>query len=154
MIMRFDVSPIEDSSKYISNSYRVRISGPATIVVENQPELLPNASNYNINEEYIFKLEMMVLIKRWRDEVKYMSSLSDMVSHEDYKAISSKDRRAISILLNELRDRPHYWFDALQKLVKNNLDIVVNPVRKADRGNLSAMTDAWLEWGKRNGFCV
>lgn len=151
--MLFDVSPIEDTSKYISDAYWIQIPGPAPTVTENQPELLPNDSNYKINE-YIFKLEIMVLIERWRAEVKYMSSLSDMVSHEDYKAISSKDRRAIPILLNELRDRPHYWFDALQKLVKNNLDIVVNPVRKADRGNLPRMTDAWLKWGKRNGFCA
>lgn len=151
--MLFDVTPIEDTSKYISDSYWAQIPGPAPTVVENQPRLLSNDSNYKINE-YIFKLEIMVLIERWRSEVKYMSSLSDMVSHEAYKAISSKDRRAIPILLNELRDRPHFWFDALQKLVKNNLNIVVNPVKKADRGNLPRMTDAWLKWGKRNGFCV
>ena len=77
-----------------------------------------------------------------------------MVSHEDYITISNKDSRAISILLNELQRKPHYWFDALQALVKKNLNLNVDPIKKEEWGDLHRMAKAWLDWGKRNGHIV
>ena len=99
-----------------------------------------------------FKKEVKFLIERWTNEVKNISSFSDMVSHKDYKTISAKGSGVIPILLNELRHRPHFWFDALQILIKANLGIDVDPVNEEDRGDLLKMADAWLAWGEENDF--
>lgn len=48
---------------------------------------------------------------------------------------------AVPLLLAELRREPDDWFWALHAITG------ANPVPAASRGDLRAMTEAWLQWG-------
>ena len=114
----------------------------------DRPEFRPNYREAVEEEAKIFKEEVRVLIERWTHEVEDMSSFSDMFSHPDYKTILAKGSKVIPVLFDELRHRPHYWFDALQILIKANHGLDVDPVNEEDRGNLLKMANAWLAWEK------
>ena len=145
---------VEDTCQYLSDVNWAQIAIPVLAEVEDQPRAAIGPQNYKIVDDILYEYELRILIRRWTNDVRYMSSFSDMVSHEDYIAISNKDHRAISILLKELQHRPHYWFDALQTLIKENLGLNIDPIKKEEWGDLHRMAKAWLDWGKRNGHII
>ena len=49
-------------------------------------------------------------------------------------------------ILGEMAAAPGQWFWALLALTGEN------PVPDADRGDVTAMTAAWQEWGRANGW--
>ena len=82
------------------------------------------------------------LVDRWRKETVFQSSAHQMATHPCYQEIIGMGRDAIPLVLQELkRDRDH-WFWALRSITG------IDPVRAEDRGNVRAMTDAWVEWGR------
>ena len=146
---------VDDSSRYRSCAYGKTISRPVPTRIRSNPKsaaLTPKYQEIAQEDANMFKQQIAYLIERWTNEVEDISSFSDMVSHRDYKTVYAKGRRAIPILLNELRYRPHFWFDALQILVKANYGIDVDPVNEEDRGDLLKMANAWIVWGEQNDF--
>ena len=75
-----------------------------------------------------------------------------MVSHRDYRTIMAKGAAVIPILFNELRNRPHFWFEALQVLLRANYGLIIDPVNDEDRGDLHKMAHAWVTWGEEHDF--
>ena len=146
---------VDDSCQYRSGGYwRTNVLPVPIKIIRNSmaPDYIPNYRETAQKENEKFKKEVVSLIEQWTNEVENISSFSDMVSHRDYITISAKGRRAIPILLNELRHRPHFWFDALQILIKANLGIDVDPVNVEDRGDLLKMASAWIAWGEENEY--
>lgn len=89
------------------------------------------------------------LAERWRQERGSTSSMTDIVNHPAYrKLIDELGRAAIRFILEELGRRPDYWFSALRELTGEN------PVSQEQRGNLQQMTQAWLSWGRNQGYKV
>jgi hypothetical protein len=83
---------------------------------------------------------------RWMAETMFSSSLSEITSHEAYMAIIGLGQPAIPLILEDLERDPKYWFAALRAL--SGFD----PVPSEMAGNLDAMTDAWLDWGRETGL--
>jgi hypothetical protein len=54
---------------------------------------------------------------------------------------------AVPLLLAELEREPDWWFAALKAITR------ADPVAPEDRGTLSAMARAWLDWGRLHGYC-
>jgi hypothetical protein len=52
----------------------------------------------------------------------------------------------IPLILAEMETTPGQWFWALAALTGED------PVPDADRGDVTAMTAAWLAWGRANGW--
>jgi hypothetical protein len=75
-----------------------------------------------------------------------MSFVQQMVLHPSYQEIIGLGPRAISLILEELRKEPDFWFWALRSLTGEN------PTTEEMRGDLEAMTRAWLEWGRERGY--
>jgi hypothetical protein len=90
------------------------------------------------------RAEFNTLAQQWRRETQHLSLISKKVVHPAYLRIIGMGKPAIRLLLEELRDRPSHWFVAL-KFVAN-----VDPVPHG--GNPSRARDAWLEWGRSEGF--
>ena len=144
---------VDDSCRYRSSGNWETIIRPVPSKVRPKSNDVALVADYRETvqkEAEKFKNEMELLIKRWTNEVEDMSSFSDMVSHKDYVTISAKGSRAIPLLLNELRHRPHFWFDALQILIKANHGIDIDPVNEEDRGDLRKMAAAWVAWGEES----
>ena len=91
------------------------------------------------------------IAKQWLDETIDLSSMPEILDHKAYRAIVALDRPAIPLILNELERAPNYWFTALESILIAN-DEEANPVNESDYGHLRKMTDAWLDWGREQGY--
>ncbi len=86
------------------------------------------------------------LADRWRAETLYLSSTTEIATHPAYQRIIGLGPQVIPLVLGELAARPGHWFWALAALTG------ADPVPSADRGNRPAMAEAWLRWGRENGW--
>ena len=86
------------------------------------------------------------LVSRWSEDTSFMSSMSDMVAHPAYLEIIEMGERAVPLLLLELKNRSGHWFSALSTITGEN------PIPAESRGRFEEMSEAWLDWGRRNGY--
>jgi hypothetical protein len=82
----------------------------------------------------------------WTAETAYISSFSDLVAHPAFQEIVGMGPALIPLLLRELEKGTGHWHRALQRITG------ATPVPLADRGNLPKTTEAWLRWGKEQGY--
>ena len=113
---------------------------------------IPNYKEAGKKDNEKLTKEIKSLIDEWEIDVKYSSSLSEIVLHENYQIIIANGVKVIPILLNELRHNPNYWFDALKTLAKAHYNEDIDPVCEADRGDLQKMAQAWITWGENQDF--
>lgn len=86
------------------------------------------------------------LAATWKEETNLKSSLVEISLHPAYQEIIGMGKIVIPWILQELEREPDHWFWALRALTG------IDPVRPSERGNMRAMTNAWLKWGKENGY--
>ena len=86
------------------------------------------------------------LARAWSDETGAYSITSRRYAHPTYQAILALGRDVVPLILVRLKDRPDWWFAALTALAKPKVD----PVRRG--ATFSESVDAWLEWGRQNGW--
>lgn len=100
---------------------------------------------FPLTRETIFE-RFECLVREWRADTQLISSTTSMILHKAYQEIIGLGPVVIPLLLRELQNKPDYWFAALKALTG------VDPVAASDRGRLAAMTSAWLEWGRDQGY--
>ena len=86
------------------------------------------------------------LAEAWRQDVRFTSSLTQMILHPTYQRIIGMGVAAVPFLLRELERKPDHWFWALHAITG------ADPVKPEDRGKLRKMAEAWLTWGKEQGL--
>lgn len=86
------------------------------------------------------------LAAAWRAETAYTSSSSDLVAHPAFQEIVGMGPAVIPLLLRELENGTGHWHRALRPITG------VDPVPPADRGNIGKAAEAWLRWGKEQGY--
>lgn len=101
--------------------------------------------SYIFSQQAIFQT-LNYLAGQWREEVKFTSSIDEMISHPCYQAIITIGIPAIPFLLKELQERPDHWFAALEAITGDD------PVDPGDLGDIRKMTEAWLRWGQQHGY--
>ena len=69
-----------------------------------------------------------------------------MIEHPAYQQIIAMGPPAVPWLLQRLAQRPDHWFVALHRITG------ASPVPPESRGRFREMTDAWLEWGRQQGY--
>jgi hypothetical protein len=87
-----------------------------------------------------------ILAERWKKETAHQSNMAKKALHPAYQKIIGMGERVVPLLLAELRREPDDWFWALHAITG------ANPVPSANRGNLRAMAEAWLQWGSEKGY--
>jgi hypothetical protein len=108
--------------------------------IETSPSASPPPMLPDLEQQFLRLVEI------WRKATQYTSSMSDLVNHPAYQQIIGLGQPAIPLLLRELERDPDYWFAALRALTG------VDPVPAASRGNLARMAEAWLAWGRQEGY--
>ncbi len=82
----------------------------------------------------------------WRKESELLSSTQDIINCPSYQKIIGMGRVAVPFIIRELQKGKGYglghWSHALEVLTGEN------PVRHAQKGNIRAIADAWLEWAE------
>jgi hypothetical protein len=88
-----------------------------------------------------------VLADQWREDTRFDSSLMHSIAHPAYRAIVQLGQDAVPVLLRQLQQQqPEPWFLALREITG------IDPVTPAQRGNMRALADAWLHWGRSHGL--
>src|SRR5947199_9625078 len=82
----------------------------------------------------------------WLAETAVVSSSSDLVAHPAFQEIVGMGPAVIPLLLRELGKRSGHWHRALRRITG------VDPVAPEDRGNIDKAAEAWLRWGKEQGY--
>lgn len=93
-----------------------------------------------------FKSEFRALAEKWKRETRYRSFTNQIALHPAYQRIIGMGFDGLPLILRELQNGPHHWFWALRSITGDD------PVAEEDRGNMQAMTDAWLTWGRERGL--
>ena len=63
-----------------------------------------------------------------------------------YQRIIGMGIAAMPLILEEMQREPNQWFWALEAITEEN------PVPPDAAGRVRQMTDAWIDWGTRNGM--
>ena len=89
------------------------------------------------------------LAKQWRSQRGATSSITEAALCPAYQSIIGMGESVVPFILWQLRsegEEPDQWFWALMAITK------ATPVRDEDRGDFVKMSQAWLEWGTREGY--
>ena len=87
-----------------------------------------------------------VLADRWKRETAVLSSVSQMAMHPAYQEIIGMGREALPLILQELERTPNHWFWALRAITGES------PVPPDQFGKVEEMANAWLHWGREQGY--
>src|SRR5262245_41085725 len=99
------------------------------------------ASSRETVEERFRRLEQV-----WKAQTAFLSSDADIVGHPAFQEIIRLGDAVVPLMLRDLQERPRLWVWALPEITRSD------PVAAADRGNIAKMTEAWLAWGKNQGY--
>lgn len=83
---------------------------------------------------------------QWKQTRGPLSSTTELVTQPPYQEIIGMGEKVVPLILDELRSELDHWFWALKAVTGED------PVPPADRGDLEAMAEAWLNWGRRRGY--
>ena len=86
------------------------------------------------------------LTSTWKSETQFSSIKSSLLFNRSYQSIIAMGREALPFIFQDLKKGPSHWFLALAIITG------ANPVSPEIRGNISEMTNAWLRWGRENGY--
>lgn len=90
--------------------------------------------------------EFVNLAARWQAETAGASTTWRIVSHPAYLRMIGMGDRAVPWILDQLEGEEAHWFEALHAITG------ANPVPDEDRGVYAKMAQAWLAWGRDNGW--
>ena len=90
--------------------------------------------------------EFECLSTEWRNDRPRGVDVAQIVTHPAYQGIIDMGPLAIPLILKELEREVDHWFWALHSLTG------ADPVPEDSMGNLSAMAEAWLSWGRDEGY--
>lgn len=82
----------------------------------------------------------------FRAGTAYVSSSNDLIAHPAFQEIVCMGPAVIPLLLRELEKRGGHWHRALRIITD------ADPVPPSDRGNIEKAAEAWLQWGRQQGY--
>jgi hypothetical protein len=86
------------------------------------------------------------LAAEWKDQARFLSNSVRMAMLTPYQRIIGMGMPVVPLILEDLKREPHHWFWALEAITEQN------PVPPESLGNIKAMANAWIEWGKAQGL--
>ena len=86
------------------------------------------------------------LASKWKDDTEYISSSSVIVNHSAYQQIIRLGQEVVPLILEDLAKTPDHWFVALRIITGQN------PAKSTEAGDVEAIAQAWLKWGRSQGY--
>jgi hypothetical protein len=96
----------------------------------------------------LIDVQLEELAKQWENEVEGYSSTAQISDHPAYQEIISMGTQVVPLLLKELNNNPIFCLSALNEITG------INPISPEQRGKIKLMAEAWLEWGKTQGYII
>ena len=86
------------------------------------------------------------LADEWEHDRPRGADIEQMTKHLAYQNIIAMGDPAVPWLLQRLAEKPDHWFVALNAITG------ARPVPSESRGRIKEMTQAWLNWGRQQGY--
>ena len=93
-------------------------------------------------------IRFLTLKAQWEVETAVLSSATEIAMHPAYQQIIGMGHVAIPLILSEMKIKQGHWFWALKSITGED------PVLLKQRGRIKEMTEAWIRWGKEQGYLV
>ena len=87
-----------------------------------------------------------LLADEWERDRPRGADIEQMTKHPAYQSIIEMGEPAVPWLLQRLAEKPSHWFVALNAITG------ARPVPPESRGRIKEMTQAWLNWGRQQGY--
>jgi hypothetical protein len=110
---------------------------------------MPNDDATHLAEQSVnaaIREQFELLALRWKRERGPHSSSARLTAHPAYQEMIDLGPAVVPLLLRELERAPDHWFRALHALTG------ADPVPEASRGKVREMAEAWIRWGRENGY--
>lgn len=92
------------------------------------------------------QLRFLMLACKWKQDNLFESSPWRMAAHPDYQRIIGMGQRAVPLILQQLAREADFWFEALVAITDEQ------PVPPKHAGDVEAMRQDWLRWGREKGY--
>jgi hypothetical protein len=109
------------------------------IAMTTQPLTLPSA-------KFDTRKRFQQLMAQWKEKSLHLSNTAQMAMLKPYQQIIGMGLPVVPLILEELRREPDHWFWALEAITQEN------PVPKEALGMVRPMAEAWVDWGKKQGY--
>ena len=86
------------------------------------------------------------LADEWEQDRPRGADIEQMTNHPAYQGIIALGEPAVPWILQRLAEKPDHWFVALNAITG------ARPVPPESRGRVNEMTQAWLNWGREQGY--
>jgi len=123
------------------------VEGEQAAEVASLAALFLNSRREQI-EKVRIGLEFDYLSSRWRQETAHISSVQKKAVHRAYQRIIGMGAAVVPFILKDLNQTHDDWFWALTAITGEN------PIANEIAGDISKMTEAWIEWGRVKGYGV
>lgn len=130
-------------SEELDKNIRGALAGYSIETARNWAMFFEYTDIYNLGS---IKAKFTSLAKEWIEASIFESNINMIAMHPAYQRIIGLGSDVIPLILQELRQTPNHWFWALKSITGED------PVDEASRGDIQAMTNAWLMWGKNHGY--
>jgi hypothetical protein len=120
-------------------------SGSMTRLLELDQLLVQLKQQYRNSQKQSLE-QFEALANEWKTEVGGSSFVAEKTRHPAYQKIIQMGPVVIPFLLRELEEKPTHWFEALKAITG------ANPIQPEQRGRTKQMAQAWLKWGRENGY--
>jgi hypothetical protein len=104
------------------------------------------ADNYSIESKLELEAEFNTLAEEWRAETRMLSLVTQKSMHSAYQRIIGMGKPVVPLILRDLEQKPDHWFWALRAITGDN------PVKSEQCGRMKLMAQAWIQWGKEQGY--
>jgi len=108
----------------------------ATVPAKQRPEPSPESIESRFRR----------LAAVWDTETGFLSSMEEASKHPAYQEIIGMGPAVVPFLLRDMQDNHQHWFIALRRITG------AQPVPLEAAGNIPRMVEAWLAWGRENGY--
>jgi hypothetical protein len=107
---------------------------------------VPDTAAAPIQPAETLEMRFRRLAAAWQEAVAYQSSSTVRNNHPAYREIIRLGPPVLPFLLRDLEEHQTHWFCALREITG------ADPIPESASGNIPAMAEAWVRWGKDNGY--
>ena len=83
----------------------------------------------------------------WKRETGHLSVAGQIAKHHAYRRIIEMGESVIPLILEDLSEEPNHWFLALSAIANE-----APAVPERDKGDMKAISAAWIEWGREKDY--
>ena len=124
------------------------LSKEAKAIIQRLLEIAPRYHEPASRQKENSVQEFYRLAAQWKEETKYVSSISQISMNAAYQQIIGMGPDVIPLIIKELKRKPAHWFWALKAITR------FDPVPPQYKGNIEKMTEFWLKWGAEQGYVL